>query len=420
MTTNIDRIINAIPENKFYEIVDSVELTDLKDRQSIPHLNPTELYKQVLKMVLMNSRDINIDILTTEFSKNRKFTMQGTALPLGDIPTEIVHTMKVYLVNQRIFKELGIKLKLSHNSQTLEDLTGDPTLAPLLDINFVENNLSKIKDICSSMPRFSCEINNPYIFPEINQKPVEILKEDIRAFELKDEFHDTILIVGNKEFYVTKLTLAAASDYFRKIFTVKMKESTDNKIELQLDIQPESFEKVLEFIYTKNTTLESVSMDDLYQVTNFAQLAGLTDFLDLCIGEYRRRLSSKNFWDILNATTELQHTALKEFCTLFLSQHPNWITRHIHMDEATPQELVHMLNIARCIKQTSWEVSILNTLKKSVPSDETFTFLSTIAHRNDDQELQYICDELVVKYQEIHGRSTGQIRLSHLCNARTL
>ena len=59
---------------------------------------------------------------------------------------------------------------------------------------------------------------------------------------------DFTVIVKSREFKVHKDVLSARNPVFKTMFLSNMKEAADNKAEIN-DIEPSTFEKMLDFIY---------------------------------------------------------------------------------------------------------------------------------------------------------------------------
>lgn len=75
------------------------------------------------------------------------------------------------------------------------------------------------------------------------------LCNDLGALRLDITLSDFTIIVKTKEFKVHKSVLSARSPVFNQMFSSSMKEAADNKVEIN-DIEPNTFEKLLGFIYS--------------------------------------------------------------------------------------------------------------------------------------------------------------------------
>ncbi|PIC48949.1 hypothetical protein B9Z55_007733 [Caenorhabditis nigoni] len=88
---------------------------------------------------------------------------------------------------------------------------------------------------------------------------VEILKmtgfekENLRNFdESIKECSDVVLVVNDREFYLSKMFLALQSSYFKSLLLGNFEESQKDKIELK-DINPDDFQNFLELIHGESS-----------------------------------------------------------------------------------------------------------------------------------------------------------------------
>ncbi|CAO4368834.1 unnamed protein product [Caenorhabditis nigoni] len=95
-------------------------------------------------------------------------------------------------------------------------------------------------------------------------------KENIRNFdESVKECSDVVLVVNDREFYLSKYFLALQSTYFKTLLLGNFDESHKNKIELK-DINPDDFQNFLELIHGES------SLDD-ETVSGILHLADMYD-----------------------------------------------------------------------------------------------------------------------------------------------
>ncbi|PIC48998.1 hypothetical protein B9Z55_007763 [Caenorhabditis nigoni] len=95
-------------------------------------------------------------------------------------------------------------------------------------------------------------------------------KENLRSFnESVKECSDVVLVINDREFYLSKYFLALQSSYFKKLLFGNFEESQNDKIELK-DINPDDFQNFLELIHGES------SVDD-DTVTGILHLAEMYD-----------------------------------------------------------------------------------------------------------------------------------------------
>lgn len=119
------------------------------------------------------------------------------------------------------------------------------------------------------------------IIPPYNYSARYITSQTIRCTPLlsyslvsnEQVFSDIILIIDSHKFYVHRIVLAAASTYFKNLFT-RMKESTQSIIELK-EINHHHFRKYLDILYGTGVLMEE---PDLLHILNLS-----VRLLTLCI-----------------------------------------------------------------------------------------------------------------------------------------
>lgn len=218
-------------------------------------------------------------------------------------------------------------------------------------------------------------------------------KEDAELFDLRNDpkFCDVTFEVKGRKIPVHKNILAVSSVYFKKLFTGKFIESTSTTIPLESPMQAESFEKLLEFIYTKTTNLDTVTTPELYYLMDFAQGGEMEDFIDCCIRAFWRRLQSDNFWDILSYATKLQNKRLQNMCVLFLNLHPHWVQRHVQLKDKSRLELFEVADVSRFLKDKELSKVVYKALCDKL-NNETFVAYCQEAMEKNCNALKITCE----------------------------
>ncbi|XP_057319022.1 speckle-type POZ protein B-like [Microplitis mediator] len=109
------------------------------------------------------------------------------------------------------------------------------------------------------------------------ETPQRKITDDLKELYDSKSNSDVILVVGNEKFNAHKLILSTRSPVFSAMFTHEMKEKRDSEVTIP-DIDPEIFNKLLEFIYTdKITNLDAdaaylLEAADKYQLLNLKSL----------------------------------------------------------------------------------------------------------------------------------------------------
>lgn len=84
---------------------------------------------------------------------------------------------------------------------------------------------------------------------------------------------DVVLEVGNDVFHAHRVVLAAASPYFKAMFTGGLKECEMNRVKLQ-GVSPTAMAKLICFMYTgrirvtENTVCQILPAATMFQVSN--------------------------------------------------------------------------------------------------------------------------------------------------------
>ncbi|PIK53844.1 putative kelch-like protein 10 [Apostichopus japonicus] len=186
---------------------------------------------------------------------------------------------------------------------------------------------------------------------------------------------DVILEVEGKQFPVHRVILAANSLYFRALFTNGMHETSENVIKIP-SVTPELMERILEYAYSRETTITEYNVGKLLPVADQFNIRGLVDmccrFLvkqlspENCIGIWRYaksyfcfKLEKEAFDYILvhfeetalqTISTEFQTLAVEEFEEILLQDRLNVkmeeyvfesVLKWISHDEGNRKENIH-------------------------------------------------------------------------------
>ncbi|XP_057318494.1 speckle-type POZ protein B-like [Microplitis mediator] len=109
------------------------------------------------------------------------------------------------------------------------------------------------------------------------QPPRRQITDDLKELYDSKTNSDVTFVVGNEKFKAHKLIMSTRSPVFFAMFTHEMKENRESEVTIP-DIEPEVFNKLLEFIYTdKITNLDAdaaylLEAADKYQLLNLKSL----------------------------------------------------------------------------------------------------------------------------------------------------
>uniref|UniRef100_A0A3P9LLM1 BTB domain-containing protein n=1 Tax=Oryzias latipes TaxID=8090 RepID=A0A3P9LLM1_ORYLA len=143
----------------------------------------------------------------------------------------------------------------------------------------------------------------------------------------------TLVVQGRKHFPAHRIVLAAASHFFSRMFTTRMRESMSHEVELR-SVEPEIIDLLIDFIYTARISVNSSNVQSLLDMcveflkgqidpTNCLGISALADCMDCP----ERKSAAEDFFQL--HFTEVYK--LDEFLQLDVSQ----LTHLLHQDELT-------------------------------------------------------------------------------------
>lgn len=116
--------------------------------------------------------------------------------------------------------------------------------------------------------------------------------ETFKSYRESDMLCDVTIQVEKQSFQVDKLMLAAASTYFKTLFTIEMKEKNQKEIVIK-DVASSAFRTCLDFIYTGDGHANSI-IANVDEVLHAACMFQLWDIKDRCVDTIKNNLSLEN------------------------------------------------------------------------------------------------------------------------------
>jgi len=95
------------------------------------------------------------------------------------------------------------------------------------------------------------------------------------------EFCDIVLRVNNRRYYAHRAVLAAASPYFRTMFTASMKEQDSAEVDLSQSVlvdADDSFKRVLDFMYCGDIEINVDNVEDVLRIADFLLFDDVKDY----------------------------------------------------------------------------------------------------------------------------------------------
>lgn len=273
-----------------------------------------------------------------------------------------------FLVNELcfevFFEKIGFKNKYKLNA-FIPEVTSYPSL-----MNIMLHREKLVRFLETEKPcRFSWEVNNEILYPEIARQPQHVVDADAVArnsLRKEPEFCNfTLKLRCGAEFPVDKLTLASRSNYFKSLFQSQVGKDlakSSEIIDFEFNIESETFERYLDYAYTKIIDLKT---DSLETILSFGQLADVTLLDDLkkaCSEELRLRITKETFWMIAHYAYMVNDELLKPRLALLVKTHPKWI-QNLDFLQFTIEELHSKYAIARFLESTSLQEVIHKEIK---------------------------------------------------------
>ncbi|CAF4452384.1 unnamed protein product [Rotaria socialis] len=161
----------------------------------------------------------------------------------------------------------------------------------------------------------------------------------INQFRLSDLFTDVTIYVDGVPFACHRLILAAASPYFRAMFSYNFRESTEGNVRIQ-DITPWTMKRILEFIYTGHT---DITYDNLFEMFNASVMLSIKELTDLLIKFLYLQMNIYNCIQIEQLATlysleNLRRTTLQFIVDHFMCLYEKHL--FVHLNEHTLMEVL--------------------------------------------------------------------------------
>jgi len=129
-----------------------------------------------------------------------------------------------------------------------------------------------------------------------NCHAASILSELEKDRKGEQEFCDATISTESRNFVIHKCVVAAASIFFRKLFSSKMKENYESKATIKT-VSPEIMATILDYIYTSNLEITDENVYDLLCASDYLQMQ---EIKDMCGFYLKDNLSEKNCFGMWN------------------------------------------------------------------------------------------------------------------------
>jgi len=95
------------------------------------------------------------------------------------------------------------------------------------------------------------------------------------------EFCDVVLRVNSRRYHAHRAVLAAASPYFRSMFTASMKEQDSDEVDLSQSVlldADDSFKRVLDFMYCGDIEINVDNVENVLRIADFLLFDDVKDY----------------------------------------------------------------------------------------------------------------------------------------------
>ncbi|XP_048484823.1 kelch-like ECH-associated protein 1B isoform X3 [Plutella xylostella] len=178
---------------------------------------------------------------------------------------------------------------------------------------------------------------------------------------------DVILEVGNELFHVHKVVLAAASPYFKAMFTGGLKECEMSRVRLQ-GVCPSAMGWLVYFMYTGKVRITELTVCQLLPAaTMFQVFSGpqISNVIEACCAFLERQLDPANALGIANFAEQHGCADLKMKVNQFIERHFTQVCQEEEFLQLTPAELISLIRKDELNVREETEVynAVLNWVK---------------------------------------------------------
>jgi len=159
------------------------------------------------------------------------------------------------------------------------------------------------------------------------------------------DMSDVVVKTGpHRTYRAHKLILALKSPVFRSMFAAGMREANDALVDLG-DVPPSVSDVFMNYIYAGHAEAESISLDELSQLSALAHRFEVADLSNACASLLRSSIGVNNAADILRLADRLQQSDLKQACLDFIVANPDVVDTDgwDHVDKDLLREVAEAL-----------------------------------------------------------------------------
>uniref|UniRef100_A0AAQ5ZJL0 Kelch like family member 7 n=1 Tax=Amphiprion ocellaris TaxID=80972 RepID=A0AAQ5ZJL0_AMPOC len=165
------------------------------------------------------------------------------------------------------------------------------------------------------------------------------------VFLFQGELCDVALVVQGRRFPAHRVVLAAASHFFRVMFTTRMMESVSSEVELR-SADPNTVELLIEYIYTAQIAVNSSNVESLLDAANQYQIEPVKK---MCVEFLKGQIDATNCLGISSLADYMYCPELKAAAEDFVQLH---FTEVYKLDEFLQLDVTQLTRILHQDKLT--------------------------------------------------------------------
>ena len=154
-----------------------------------------------------------------------------------------------------------------------------------------------------------------------------------------DEFSDVTIVVENEPIRAHRIILARRCEFFYKMFTSGMRESTETTIPLS-GVSKTVFMLLLHYIYTSEIKIDFTNAVELYQAADRFQLHKLQD---ACAEVAKEKMTTEQAAVFLQQAHDFNCLELKDTCMSFVRDNFAKVSQTLGMKEVTAELMLEIV-----------------------------------------------------------------------------
>lgn len=166
------------------------------------------------------------------------------------------------------------------------------------------------------------------------------LMQCLNDFRKHNVLCEVTIVVNGKPFYAHRNVLAAASPYFRAMFSNHFREQCETKPVILENITADVMEELLNFIYTGTIKITPLNVRDLVSASNYLLMNSLKD---ACVSFMKSMLNPSNCLGIESAADQFDCETLRETANNYIFNNFATVSQTDEFKMLSPERLEQFL-----------------------------------------------------------------------------